>query len=177
MAAENNNAQRRTLGDYTIPSTTSCGSSIMRPTCNGDTSNAIKLRLFPFSLRDKAKQWLNSQPQGSIDVDFINPRSRQVYRIVSSNTTVKENEERKLAEQGTKFGSNSAQSPTHRRGSWRICVLQHEQTTPRHPLIKPRRGHQLSLSTHRRRSPRICVDQQPSAQEQAHSCLDVPQEA
>ncbi|MED6128449.1 hypothetical protein PIB30_098005 [Stylosanthes scabra] len=31
MAAENNNAQRRTLGDYTIPSTTSCGSSIVRP--------------------------------------------------------------------------------------------------------------------------------------------------
>ncbi|MED6123720.1 hypothetical protein PIB30_051981 [Stylosanthes scabra] len=32
MAAENNNAQRRTLGDYTIPSTTSCGSSIVRTT-------------------------------------------------------------------------------------------------------------------------------------------------
>ncbi|MED6188780.1 hypothetical protein PIB30_089158 [Stylosanthes scabra] len=53
---------RRTLGDYTIPSTASCGSSI----CNGVTSDAIKIRLFPFSLRDKAKQWLNSQPQGSI---------------------------------------------------------------------------------------------------------------
>ncbi|MED6139471.1 hypothetical protein PIB30_084179, partial [Stylosanthes scabra] len=32
MATENNNAQRRTLGDYTIPGTTSCGSSIVRPT-------------------------------------------------------------------------------------------------------------------------------------------------
>ncbi|MED6151325.1 hypothetical protein PIB30_081425, partial [Stylosanthes scabra] len=32
MAAKNNNAQKRTLGDYTIPSTTSCGSSIVRPT-------------------------------------------------------------------------------------------------------------------------------------------------
>ncbi|MED6209107.1 hypothetical protein PIB30_051482 [Stylosanthes scabra] len=53
----------------------------------------------------------------------------------------KKNEERKLVEQGTKFGSNSAQNPTHRRGSWRLCVLHHEQTTPRHPLIKPRRGH------------------------------------
>ncbi|MED6126907.1 hypothetical protein PIB30_083005, partial [Stylosanthes scabra] len=57
------------------------------------------------------------------------------------------------------------------------ACFQHEQTTPRHPLIKPRRGHQLSLSTHRRRSPRICMDQQPSAQEQALSRLDVPQEA
>ncbi|MED6113176.1 hypothetical protein PIB30_068442 [Stylosanthes scabra] len=83
------------------------------------------------------------------------------------------NEERKLAEQGTKFGSNSAQSSTHRRGSWRLCVLHHEQTMPRHPLIKPRRGHQLCLSTHRHRSPRICVDHHPLAQEQALPCLDV----
>ncbi|MED6166636.1 hypothetical protein PIB30_111248, partial [Stylosanthes scabra] len=32
MAAENTNDARRTLGDYTIPSTASCGSSIVRPT-------------------------------------------------------------------------------------------------------------------------------------------------
>ncbi|MED6223000.1 hypothetical protein PIB30_069810 [Stylosanthes scabra] len=87
----------------------------------------------------------------------------------------KKNEERKLAEQGTKFGSNSAQSPTHRRGSWHLCVLHHEQTTPRHPLIKPRRGNHPCLSTHRRRSPSICMDQQPSAQ--GHPRLDVLQEA
>ncbi|MED6152335.1 hypothetical protein PIB30_090926, partial [Stylosanthes scabra] len=49
-------------------------------------------------------------------------------------------------------------TPTHRRGSWRICVSHHVQTTPRHPLIKPRRGHHLCPSTHRRRSPRIGVD-------------------
>ncbi|MED6150143.1 hypothetical protein PIB30_069529 [Stylosanthes scabra] len=79
-------------------------------------------------------------------------------KIQVSTRVTEKNEERKLEEQGTKFGSNSAQSPTHRRGSWRLCVLHHEQTTPRHPLIKPRRGHQLGLSTHRRRSPRICVD-------------------
>ncbi|MED6223375.1 hypothetical protein PIB30_073418 [Stylosanthes scabra] len=48
-----------------------------------------------------------------------------------------------------------AKSPTHRRGSWRLCMLHHEQTTPRHPLIKPRHGHQLGLSTHRRRYLRI----------------------
>ncbi|MED6175707.1 hypothetical protein PIB30_080858 [Stylosanthes scabra] len=70
-----------------------------------------------------------------------------------TNEPKKKNEERKLAEQGTKFGSKSAQSPTHRCGSWRLCVLHHEQTTPRHPLIKPRRSHQCCLSTHRRRSP------------------------
>ncbi|KAK5824743.1 hypothetical protein PVK06_019527 [Gossypium arboreum] len=33
---------------------------------NGVSDDAIRLRLFPFSLRDKAKQWLNSLPQGSI---------------------------------------------------------------------------------------------------------------
>ncbi|MED6190200.1 hypothetical protein PIB30_103464, partial [Stylosanthes scabra] len=32
MAAENTNDARRTLGDYTIPSTASYGSSIVRPT-------------------------------------------------------------------------------------------------------------------------------------------------
>ena len=33
---------------------------------NGVTDDAIRLRLFPFSLRDKAKSWLNSLPSGSI---------------------------------------------------------------------------------------------------------------
>ena len=30
------------------------------------SDNAIRLRLFPFSLRDKAKEWLNSLPAGTI---------------------------------------------------------------------------------------------------------------
>ena len=34
---------------------------------NGATDDAIRLRLFPFSLRGRAKQWLNSQPKASID--------------------------------------------------------------------------------------------------------------
>ena len=33
---------------------------------NGVSDDAIRLRLFPFSLRDKAKAWLNSLPQGAI---------------------------------------------------------------------------------------------------------------
>ena len=33
---------------------------------NGVTDDAIRLRLFPFSLRDKAKSWLYSLPTGSI---------------------------------------------------------------------------------------------------------------
>jgi len=33
---------------------------------NGVSDDAIRLRLFPFSLRNKAKQWLHSLPRGSI---------------------------------------------------------------------------------------------------------------
>ncbi|KAK5776566.1 hypothetical protein PVK06_044526 [Gossypium arboreum] len=33
---------------------------------NGISDDSIHLRLFPFSLRNKAKQWLNSLPRGSI---------------------------------------------------------------------------------------------------------------
>lgn len=33
---------------------------------NGVSEDALRLRLFPFSLRDKAKSWLTSQPSGSI---------------------------------------------------------------------------------------------------------------
>src|SRR5262249_47021317 len=33
---------------------------------NGVSDDAIRLRLFPFSLRDRAKGWLNTLPSGSI---------------------------------------------------------------------------------------------------------------
>ena len=33
---------------------------------NGVSYDVIRLQLFPFSLRNKAKQWLNLLPQGSI---------------------------------------------------------------------------------------------------------------
>ncbi|KAK5771558.1 hypothetical protein PVK06_047775 [Gossypium arboreum] len=33
---------------------------------NGVSDDVIRIRLFPFSLRNKAKQWLNSLPRGSI---------------------------------------------------------------------------------------------------------------
>ncbi|XP_034203729.1 uncharacterized protein LOC117618238 [Prunus dulcis] len=34
--------------------------------CNGATNDPVRLRLFPFSLKEKAKSWLNSQPPNSI---------------------------------------------------------------------------------------------------------------
>ncbi|XP_027368307.1 uncharacterized protein LOC113874269 [Abrus precatorius] len=41
---------------------------------NGVSEDAIRLRLFPFSLRDKAKCWLQAQPQGRITtwIDLVN---------------------------------------------------------------------------------------------------------
>ncbi|MED6115607.1 hypothetical protein PIB30_092286 [Stylosanthes scabra] len=60
---------------------------------------------------------------------------------------------------------NINMSPTHKRGSWRLCMLQPDSTTPRQPLIKSRHGKQLCLSTLRRRNPRICVDRHSSASE------------
>ena len=33
---------------------------------NGVSDDAIRLRLFPFTLKDRAKAWLNSQPLASI---------------------------------------------------------------------------------------------------------------
>ena len=33
---------------------------------NGVSEDAVRLRVFPFSLRDRAKEWLNSLPPGSI---------------------------------------------------------------------------------------------------------------
>ncbi|MED6223086.1 hypothetical protein PIB30_070556 [Stylosanthes scabra] len=61
--------------------------------------------------------------------------------------------------------SSSRCSATHRRGSWRLGVLQPDPTTPRQPLIKSRRGQQLCLSTLRRGNPHICMDRHPSAAE------------
>ncbi|MED6224438.1 hypothetical protein PIB30_084003 [Stylosanthes scabra] len=63
MAAEGNNP-RRTLMDYTIPSIDSCRSSTVRP--NVEANNfELKPALIQL-VQDKAKQWLNAQPQGSI---------------------------------------------------------------------------------------------------------------
>jgi hypothetical protein len=35
---------------------------------NGASDDVIRLRMFPFSLKDKAKSWLNTLPSGSITI-------------------------------------------------------------------------------------------------------------
>ncbi|KAL8105545.1 hypothetical protein AgCh_029364 [Apium graveolens] len=66
------------LMDFSRPKIDDIQSSIFHPAIqantfeintfkyNGVTDEAIKLRLFPLSLRDKAKDWLHSEPAGSI---------------------------------------------------------------------------------------------------------------
>ncbi|MED6172066.1 hypothetical protein PIB30_046631 [Stylosanthes scabra] len=59
-------------------------------------------------------------------------------------------EERKLAEQGMKFGSNSVEE-SHAY-AWMLGHMRTilSRTTPRHPLVKPRHGPYHCLATHRR---------------------------
>ncbi|MED6214195.1 hypothetical protein PIB30_100571, partial [Stylosanthes scabra] len=47
-----------------------------------------------------------------------------------TNKPKKKNEERKLADQETKLGSETEQDSTHMRGRARICVLLIPQPTP-----------------------------------------------
>ncbi|KAG8491590.1 hypothetical protein CXB51_014777 [Gossypium anomalum] len=82
----NQNPAPRTMYDYAKPTLIGTESSIVRPAVadenpnthlenflefcyrfkiNGVFEDAIHLWLFPFSLRNKAKQWLNSLPRGS----------------------------------------------------------------------------------------------------------------
>ncbi|KAA3476989.1 RING-H2 finger protein ATL63 [Gossypium australe] len=61
-----------TVYDYIMPTLTKAKSSIIRPNIAANNfeikSNTIQMvqQLFPFSLRNKAKQWLNSLSRGSI---------------------------------------------------------------------------------------------------------------
>ncbi|KAK5772885.1 hypothetical protein PVK06_049187 [Gossypium arboreum] len=79
--AANQNPAPRTMYDYAKPSLIGTESTIDEDPnthlanflefsdtfkINGVSDDAIRLRLFPFSLRNKAKQWLKSLPQGSI---------------------------------------------------------------------------------------------------------------
>ncbi|XP_040957964.1 CASP-like protein 4D1 [Gossypium hirsutum] len=58
----NPNPVPRTIYDYSKPTLTRAESSVI----NGVSEDAVRQRLFPFSLRNKAKQWLNSLPRGFI---------------------------------------------------------------------------------------------------------------
>ena len=50
--------------------------------------DAIRLRLFPFSLKDKAKEWLNSLPAGSIS-DWATLAQKFLAKYFPPDKTVK----------------------------------------------------------------------------------------
>ncbi|MED6127816.1 hypothetical protein PIB30_091740 [Stylosanthes scabra] len=103
----------------------------------------MKMKMMMMMMKMRMKTRLMSLEQRGKRLGTVNPRSALSLDILNQS------------------------SPMHRRGSWRLCVLQPDPTTPRQPLIKSRHGQQLCLSTPRRRNPRICVDRHSSAPEQA----------
>ncbi|XP_017982310.1 PREDICTED: uncharacterized protein LOC108663236 [Theobroma cacao] len=84
---------------------------------NGVTDDIIRLRLFPFSLRDKAKSWLNSLPNKSITTwedlaqkflaKFLSPaKTAKMRNYITSFTQFDE-----------EMASNNYQWPSERSGS------------------------------------------------------------
>ncbi|KAL0401829.1 UNVERIFIED_CONTAM: hypothetical protein Slati_4212800 [Sesamum latifolium] len=59
-------AVERPIMEYSLPAADGTISSIALPTFNGVSDDAVRLRIFPFSLCDTAKDWLQSLPAGSI---------------------------------------------------------------------------------------------------------------
>ena len=51
---------------------------------NGVSDDVVYLRLFPFSLKDKAKYWLNSEP-----LDSITSKDNLVHKFLSKNFPLK----------------------------------------------------------------------------------------
>ena len=55
---------------------------------NGVSNNAIRLRLFPFSLRDKTKEWLNSLHAGTITTwDGLAHKFLEIQRPIKKIST------------------------------------------------------------------------------------------
>ena len=71
--------------------------------CNGASPEAIRLRLFPFSLRDKARDWLDSLPPNSITTWEDLRRVFLARYFLPSKTSI-------LRNQITRFNQNLGES-------------------------------------------------------------------
>ena len=93
---------------------------------NGVTEEALRLRLFPFSLGDKAKHWLTSQPPDSITswndlvhkflTKFFPPG--KIAQMVQEINTFGQLEEESLAEAWDRFHKLLRKCPHHRLTRW-----------------------------------------------------------
>ena len=93
---------------------------------NGVTEEALKLRLFPLSLGDRAKHWLTSQPPDSITTwnDLVQkfltkffPPSK-IAQLVQEINTFEQLEGENLAEAWDKFHKLLRKCPHHRLTRW-----------------------------------------------------------
>ena len=93
---------------------------------NGVTDDAIQLRLFPFSLRDKAKVWLNSLPPGIITtweelaqkflVKYFPPAN--IAKLRNDNTTFIQFEGESLYEAWERYKDLLRRCPHHNLPAW-----------------------------------------------------------
>ncbi|XP_056688773.1 uncharacterized protein [Spinacia oleracea] len=93
---------------------------------NNVTDEAIRLRLFPFSLRDRAKEWLKDESTGSFDtwdklvkaflVKFLD--QEKTSRMRNELTTFRQAEDESLYESWRRFKRLQRQCPHHGIPEW-----------------------------------------------------------
>ena len=93
---------------------------------NGVTEEALRLRLFPLSLSDRAKHWLTSQPPDSITSwnDFVQKFLTKIFppakiaQLVQEINTFRKFEGENLAEAWERFHELLRRCPHHRLTRW-----------------------------------------------------------
>ena len=88
---------------------------------NGVSDDAIRLRLFPFTLKDKAKAWLNSQPPASITTWDLLARAflakyfppAKAVRIMKDITTFQQYKNESMYEAWERFKELQRRCPHH----------------------------------------------------------------
>uniref|UniRef100_A0A803N924 Retrotransposon gag domain-containing protein n=1 Tax=Chenopodium quinoa TaxID=63459 RepID=A0A803N924_CHEQI len=86
---------------------------------NGVTDDALRLRLFPFSLRDRAKEWLRDEGSGSFDtwdklvkaflVKFLG--QEKTARLRNELSTFRQSDEESLYDAWRRFKRLQRQCP------------------------------------------------------------------
>ncbi|XP_027337192.1 uncharacterized protein LOC113850867 [Abrus precatorius] len=123
---------------------------------NGVSEKAIRLRLFPFSLRDRAKCWLQAQPQGSISTwtDLVNkflikyfPPSKAA-KIIGEITSFVQQDEEPLYEAWERYKELLRKCPHHCIPEWmQLETFYNGMTAATKTMINAAAGGSLSSKT------------------------------
>ncbi|XP_061360631.1 uncharacterized protein LOC133304597 [Gastrolobium bilobum] len=184
--AEINQLAPRTLGDYMTPARVPQTASIVRPTIeannfelkpallqliqkeqfvggstenptvNGVSRDAILLRLFPCSLKDEARDWLQSQPEGSITswddlarkflARFFS--ASKMARLKAEITTFKQKESESLYEAWERFKGSLKRCPQHGIEVWeKARIFFQGMTSNTRTLVNAVAGGSLKIKT------------------------------